>query len=57
MSQLYSEINAIRARLSALEEQKKINAEIFLQKKNFPLKTLEDIVIEKKKTTRRYRKN
>ena len=49
MSQLDSEITMIRARLSALEEQKRINAEIALQKKNFPLKTLENIVIEKRK--------
>jgi len=49
MSQLDSEITMIRARLSALEEQKRINAQIALQKKNFPLKTLEDIILEKRK--------
>ena len=53
MSHLDTEINIMRARLNALEEQKKINAEIALQKKNFPLNSLENIIIEKKKSIER----
>jgi len=48
MSQLDSEIKAIRARLNALEEQKQVEEKLALEKKNFPLKTLEDIINEKR---------
>ena len=48
MSQLDSELNALRQRLAALEEQKRIQAEIALEKKTFPLKTLEEIIDAKR---------
>ena len=48
MSQLDSELNQLRARLAALEEQKRIEAETLAEKKAFPLKTLEGIIDEKK---------
>jgi hypothetical protein len=41
MSQLDSEINSLRLRLAALEEQKRI-----ADKKAFPMKTLEKIIDE-----------
>ena len=44
MSQLDSELNALRIRLATLEEQKRIESEIASEKKAFPLKTLEDII-------------
>jgi hypothetical protein len=49
MSQLDSELNALRIRLATLEEQKRIESE----KKAFPLKTLEDIIDEKRKQIER----
>ena len=49
MSQLDSELNMMRLRLAALEEQKRIETEIESDKKAFPLKTLEAIVDEKRK--------
>jgi hypothetical protein len=49
MSQLDSELNSLRARLAALEEQKRIQTEIALEKGTFPLKTLEKIVDAKRK--------
>lgn len=42
MSQLDSEINALRIRLATLEEQKRIDSETASEKKEFPLKTLEE---------------
>jgi len=45
MSQLDSELNTLRIRLAALEEQKRIEAEMASEKKAFPLKTLEDTII------------
>ena len=48
MSQLDSELNALRQRLEALEEQKRIQVEIALEKKAFPLKTLEEIIDAKR---------
>ena len=55
MSQIDSEINAIRLRLASLEEQKRIEAELAVQKRNFPLKTLEDILDDKRKQVERNR--
>ena len=49
MSQLDSELNALRIRLATLEEQKRIDSEIDSEKKAFPLKTLEGIIDEKRK--------
>jgi hypothetical protein len=48
MSQLEKELNLVRIRLAALEEQKRIEIEN-VKKKAFPLDTLEDIIIEKRK--------
>ena len=48
MSQLDSEISIMRARLSALEEQKQLEEKLAVEKKTFPLKTLEDIIKEKR---------
>lgn len=53
MSQLDSELNALRIRLATLEEQKRIESEIASEKKTFPLKTLEGIIDEKKKKIER----
>jgi hypothetical protein len=53
MSHLDSEINMVRARLASLEKQKEIEATLILEKKNFPLKTLESIIIEKKRQVER----
>ena len=49
MSRLDSEINALCSRLAILEEQRRIDSETLSEKKAFPLKTLEDIIDEKKK--------
>jgi len=49
MSQLDSELNSLRLRLAALEEQKRIEAE----KKAFPMKTLEGIIDEKRRQIER----
>jgi len=48
MSQLDSELDRLRLRMAALEEQKQKEAEIASEKKSFPLKTLECIINEKK---------
>jgi hypothetical protein len=48
MSHLDSELNSLRLRLVALEEQKRIETEIAAEKKTFPLKTLDDFVDKKK---------
>jgi hypothetical protein len=53
MSQLDSELNALRIRLAALEEQKRIESETVSEKKAFPLKTLGDIIDEKRKQIER----
>jgi hypothetical protein len=53
MSQLDLELNALRIRLVALEEQKRIDSEIASEKKAFPLKTLEGIIDEKRKQIER----
>ena len=53
MSQLDSELNALRIRLATLEEQKRIDSEIASEKKVFPLKTLEGIIDEKRKQIER----
>ena len=44
MSQLDSELDRLRLRMVALEEQKQKEAEIALEKKSFPLKALENLV-------------
>ncbi len=49
MSQLDSELNALRSRLATLEEQKRIESEVMSEKKAFPLKALESIIDEKRK--------
>ena len=48
MSHLDSELNSLRMRLVALEEQKRIETEIASEKKAFPLKSLDDFVDKKK---------
>ena len=48
MSHLDSELNSLRLRLVALEEQKQIETEIASEKKAFPLKTLEEFIDIKK---------
>ena len=53
MSQLDSELNALRIRLATLEEQQRIQTEIASEKKAFPLKTLEVIIDEKRKQIER----
>jgi len=53
MSQLDSELNTLRIRLAALEEQKRIEAEMASEKKAFPLKTLEDTIITFRQNTNR----
>ena len=53
MSQLDSELIALRIRLAGLEEQKKRATEIALEKKSFPLKTLEGVLNEKKQQIER----
>jgi hypothetical protein len=59
MSQLDSEINALRIRLATLEEQKRVDSETASENKAFPLKTLESIIDEKRKQIERnsYSKN
>ena len=59
MSHIDSEINTLRIRLATLEEQKRIHSETLLEKKAFPLKTLEGIINEKRKQIERnsYSKN
>jgi len=44
MSHLDSELNALRIRLAALEEQKRIELESTSEKKAFPMKALEELV-------------
>jgi len=53
MSQLDSELNALRIRLATLEEQKRIESEATSEKKAFPLKALEGIIDEKRKRIER----
>ena len=48
MSQFDSEINSLRLRLAALEEQKRNETEREAEKKEFPLKTFEDVVLSLK---------
>ena len=48
MSNLDSELNSLRQRLVALEEQKRVQTEIASEKKAFPLKTLEQFIDIKK---------
>ena len=53
MSAIDSELETLRLRLAALEEQKRVEAEALAEKKAFPLKTLESIVDEKRKQIER----
>ena len=53
MSTIDSELETLRLRLAALEEQKRIEAETAAEKKANPLKTLEGILDEKKKQIER----
>jgi len=53
MSQLDSELNSLRLRLAMLEEKKQTEINNALDKKAFPLKTLEDIVDAKRKQIER----
>jgi hypothetical protein len=53
MSQLDSELNALRIRLATLEEQKRIESETASEKKAFPLKALEGIIDKKRKKIER----
>lgn len=53
MSQLDSELNQLRTRIAALEEQKRIETEKAAEKKAFPLKTLQEIIAEKKRRIER----
>ena len=55
MSSIYSELENLRLRLAALEEQKRIEAETAAEKKANPLKTLEGILDEKKRQIERNR--
>lgn len=48
MSQIDSEIHALRTRIKALEEQKAIRVEKAEKERAFPLETLRDIIQEKK---------
>ena len=48
MSQLDAELNSLRLRLAALEEQRRVELEKASEKKAFPLKVLEEIIHEKK---------
>ena len=49
MSQIDNELNLLKQRLAALEEQKRIEAEKDAEKKANPIKVLEGIIDEKKK--------
>jgi hypothetical protein len=53
MSQLDSELNSLRIKLATLEEQKRTETKKALDKKEFPLKTLEEIINEKRKQIER----
>jgi hypothetical protein len=53
MSQINSEIDALRIRLAELEKKKEQEKEQELEKKTFPLKILEKIVEEKRKQIQR----
>ena len=53
MSAIDSELENLRLRLAALEEQKRIEAETAAEKKANPLKTLEGILDEKKRQIER----
>jgi hypothetical protein len=53
MSQLDSELNMLRFRIAALEEQKRIETEIASAKKEFPMKALEELIDEKRKQIER----
>ena len=49
MSQIDNELNLLKQRLAALEEQKRIEAEKEAEKKANPIKVLGEILDEKKK--------
>lgn len=52
MSQIDNELNLLKQRLAALEEQKRIEAEKEAEKKANPIKVLGEILDEKKKWVR-----
>ena len=49
MSQIDSELNRLKSRLSLLDEQKRIETEKEVERKANPMKVIEDIIDEKKK--------
>lgn len=53
MSQLDSELDRLRLRMAILEQEKQKEAEIALEKKSFPLKTLEEVIVNSKKYVNR----
>ena len=53
MSRLDLDIESLRKRLADLEQQKELETENSLEKKLFPLETLEDIVDKKRKQIQR----
>ena len=55
MSAIDSEVERLRLRLAALEQQKRIEEASAAEKKAFPLKTLEGILDEKRKQIERNR--
>jgi hypothetical protein len=56
MSQIDNELNLLKQRLAALEEQKRIEAEKEAEKKANPIKVLGEILDEKKKQIENNRK-
>lgn len=55
MSSIDSEVERLRLRLAALEQQKRIEEAAAAEKRAFPLKTLEGILDEKRKQIERNR--
>ena len=55
MSAIDSEVEKLRLRLAALEEQKRVEEANAAEKKAFPLKALEGILEEKRKMVERNR--
>jgi hypothetical protein len=53
MSQIDNELNLLKQRLAALEEQKRIETEKEAEKKANPMRVLEEIIDEKKKQIQR----
>ena len=57
MSQIDNDLNLLKQRIAALEEQKRIEAEKEAEKKANPMRVLEGILNEKKKQIERSREN